>query len=246
MTGLSPSRLKQKPFLLVTSIIAISGWSVAFGGACMLKVLNGAWWVMMYQLCIIVGHMVIFMTGSMQQYRLAMVTFLASSIPLLTIQIDYVVQYTNPNIPKVPASAYAAGYIILVVIQYMWALVIGSDSKTRLGRLGYISTENVPSNYEPEFYSEKMLQSLPSSAIMGPRISNHINNMSVQKTSIPVDFNERVQALHSYNASAQDPNELSFEKGEVLEIVDRKGNWWQARKHNGATGIIPSNYFAQT
>lgn len=104
-----------------------------------------------------------------------MVAFLASSIPLLTIQIDYVVQYTNPNIPKVPASAYAAGYIILVVIQYMWVLVIGSDSKTRLGRLGYISTENVPSpNYEPEFYSEKMLQSLPSSAIMGPRISSKV------------------------------------------------------------------------
>lgn len=48
-----------------------TGWAVAFGGACMLKVLNGAWWVMIYQLCIVIGHMLVFMSGSMQQYRLA-------------------------------------------------------------------------------------------------------------------------------------------------------------------------------
>ncbi|KAI9359358.1 hypothetical protein BD770DRAFT_471733 [Pilaira anomala] len=240
MVRLSPSKLTQKPFLLVTSLLALSGWAVAFSGACMLKVLNGAWWVMIYQLCITIGHLLVFMSGSMQHYRLAMVTLLATSIPLLTIQIDYVVHNTKPNIPKMPASVYVAGYIVMVTIQYMWILVIGSDSNTSLGRLGYISTES--SNYEPEFYSEKMLQSLPSSAIIGPRISNHMT----QKTLIPVNFNEKVQALHSYNASIQDPNELSFEKGEVLEIVDRKGNWWQARKQDGTTGIIPSNYFAQT
>lgn len=48
--------------------------------------------------------------------------------------------------------------------------------------------------------------------------------------------------LFSDKASLADPNELSFEKGETLEIVDRRGNWWQARNNRGETGIIPSNY----
>lgn len=48
--------------------------------------------------------------------------------------------------------------------------------------------------------------------------------------------------LYIDTASADDPNELSFKKGEVLEVVERKGNWWQARKSDGTVGIIPSNY----
>lgn len=107
-------------------------------------------------------------------------TILASSIPLLTIQIDYVFQYTKSNLPKMPANAYVAGYIILVTVQYMWVFVIGSESHTRLGRLGHITdeeessatiagTEGTGGAFEPEFYSEKMMQqsSLPNSAILG-------------------------------------------------------------------------------
>jgi hypothetical protein len=158
-----------------------------------------------------------------------MMTFLASSIPLLTIQVDYVVQYTKSNIPKMPAHAYVAGYIILLTIQYMWVLVIGSDSQTTLGRLGHIVADEVNVHHiEPEFYSEKIMQSssLPSSAVLGgpnsripskytiivegkihtthievidptSQSTTSVHTIAAQKTSGPVEYNEKVQALHS-------------------------------------------------
>ncbi|KAJ6566139.1 hypothetical protein B0H19DRAFT_1024994 [Mycena capillaripes] len=52
----------------------------------------------------------------------------------------------------------------------------------------------------------------------------------------------RARALHAYKGSPEDPNELSFAKGEVLEIEDQEGKWWQAKKADGTFGIVPSNY----
>lgn len=47
-------------------------------------------------------------------------------------------------------------------------------------------------------------------------------------------------------ANKEDPNELSFTKGEVLYVHEKRGSWWQAKKSNGTIGMIPSNYVSSS
>lgn len=44
------------------------------------------------------------------------------------------------------------------------------------------------------------------------------------------------RAMYAYTASPEDPNEVSFAKGEVLDIMDASGKWWQCRNQNGQVG----------
>jgi len=68
--------------------------------------------------------------------------------------------------------------------------------------------------------------------------------------SITVSCWFNMQAIHSCwhviyyidRANKEDPNELSFTKGEVIYVHEKKGSWWQAKKSDGTIGMIPSNY----
>jgi len=41
--------------------------------------------------------------------------------------------------------------------------------------------------------------------------------------------------------AAENSNELSFNAGDVIEIVEQNGDWWKGR-FNGKEGLFPANY----
>ncbi|KAG1049897.1 hypothetical protein G6F43_007801 [Rhizopus delemar] len=205
-----------------------------------------------YDHAIIFGGVLMIFAGLLAWTILA---FLGASISLLTFQLDSIVPISR--LIGGGSSAYASGYIILIIIQFIWVMIFGSDPESFVGQYGpcHYSNNNAVGVHQPQYEmgrEEKTTLSDPVIEQPQPPPTTTTTAAAAaaaaQATAVPspttVEYRERVQALHAYQANPEDPNELSFSKGEILEIVDRNGNWWQARKSDGTEGIIPSNYFA--
>ncbi|XP_015249058.1 PREDICTED: tyrosine-protein kinase HCK [Cyprinodon variegatus] len=50
-----------------------------------------------------------------------------------------------------------------------------------------------------------------------------------------------------WSFEARHKDELSFQEGDLLEVISRNGDWWMARRvgGNGHVGIVPHNYLAK-
>lgn len=49
-----------------------------------------------------------------------------------------------------------------------------------------------------------------------------------------------------FNYEAQNDDELSFKKGDIMMITSKEGDWWYAHFLDSAQeGLIPSNYVAE-
>jgi hypothetical protein len=45
------------------------------------------------------------------------------------------------------------------------------------------------------------------------------------------------------SAIPDDPNEISFHRGEILEVLERQGVWWQVKKGDGSVGGMSPSFF---
>ncbi|KAL5485776.1 hypothetical protein ACEPAI_6817 [Sanghuangporus weigelae] len=52
----------------------------------------------------------------------------------------------------------------------------------------------------------------------------------------------KARAIWAYNENGQDPDDLSFRSGDIIEIVEEtNADWWTGR-FNGKQGLLPSNH----
>ncbi|VDK70719.1 unnamed protein product [Anisakis simplex] len=99
-----------------------------------------------------------------------------------------------------------------------------------------------PSNYIDESPPNTFS---PAKMLAGGDIGNGIQKpKNISMISSPKQtILEVVIALYSFDA--QTAGELSFRKGERLEIIDHPAHdpeWWKARNSKGCTGLVPTNY----
>lgn len=52
----------------------------------------------------------------------------------------------------------------------------------------------------------------------------------------------KARALYAYDANPEDSKEVSFVKGEILDVCNICGTWWPVKKASGEEGMAPSNY----
>ncbi len=98
------------------------------------------------------------------------------------------------------------------------------------------------SEFHPQMYTAAQLEGLENTSEQQAKNSLDPNGMSDNDNSGISEYPYRAKALYSYEANPEDAHEISFDKGEILEISDIQGRWWQARRSNGEVGSCPSNY----
>ncbi|KAI8575415.1 hypothetical protein K450DRAFT_261907 [Umbelopsis ramanniana AG] len=269
------SNVTGNPIILLSGVFAMIGWFIAFIAACIFQGLGGFWWTIIFELLVLGGIFFVIAIDAFPQYRLVVLSFLSISIAMLT---SFIGNFINSS--SSAAQAIGAGGVFLIIVQFSWVIIFGSDENSAINRSVYGlqiasrppqqnnfkagsiplgSSVYAPSHNQGSFVNAQEF-SQPAQPIMmqasAPVMNSpHVPHMAQVQSTLPPSSVEnvasnsqaaidKVTALHAYQANPEDATELSFAKGEVLEVLDKKGNWWQARKQDGSEGIIPSNYFA--
>eukprot|EP00160_Parvularia_atlantis_P014494 Unigene3637_Nuclearia_a/m.11099 Unigene3637_Nuclearia_a/g.11099 ORF Unigene3637_Nuclearia_a/g.11099 Unigene3637_Nuclearia_a/m.11099 type:complete len:252 (-) Unigene3637_Nuclearia_a:33-788(-) len=237
------STITGNPVLLIGFFLAFAGWVIALAGVSQISALGPqfaaayafTWWTIVYVLLVLAVLVYTIIQGTFAQYRTALGLYVTLATGLLTS--------ATASAPSGAFGALLAGLIILDLVFYpLMGLVIMLDLGDGNGGGMMLPGINItlPAR-KPSTPQQAPLPGTPAgaeAAAQSARASRTSTAILEEASTEPMP----ATALFSYTANPNDPNEISFAKGEVLTVLDRKGKWWRAKKADGTVGIVPSNY----
>ncbi|TCD67066.1 hypothetical protein EIP91_000579 [Steccherinum ochraceum] len=116
-----------------------------------------------------------------------------------------------------------------------------ADASTMLSRLDAAESRGITS---PQ---AALANSIHSLSVSAPRESTPVASVVTppparRDVPAPPSRLQKAKALWAYNEDGQEPNDLSFSSGEIVEIVDETNADWWTGKCRGKQGLFPSNH----
>jgi hypothetical protein len=167
--------------------------------------------------------------------------FHTSLFIIITCQLMFIKRLGPPRSIKLAI----AGLVITTIILFIWLIILNIDETI------------VPINF---FYGTSLPISIGKESTPTVDTSVPTSKQDMEMPTVPIksvesddtttqseDKKMRVRALFSYAKNTNDAKEISFQAGDILEVISNKGNWWQCCKLDTLGNIIeegyaPSNY----
>ncbi|KAG0339666.1 Transmembrane osmosensor [Podila humilis] len=228
------SLVLAQPFYLCSVILYAIGWFITFIATCTIGARPSSFWVLIfYLLFLLLGTTLAVATQSVHNYRFVILTFIAGALAMVLGSIDSALNAGSFYSSKFNAAG--AGFIFQSLVLIFWVFYFGAEEESLAKRsINGFTIPRTPAS---------------AGANAGNGVVHHpasptqqAENLSSVVVAPSAEYAYKARALYSYEANPEDRNELGFVKGEILDIVDNKGKWWQARKQDGSVGIAPSNY----
>ncbi|ORZ01225.1 hypothetical protein BCR43DRAFT_561516 [Syncephalastrum racemosum] len=240
--NLNLSHVTASPLILASACLAATGWLILFIAGCVAGLHGASWWVIIYQLMYVVGLYCVLAKHTFAHYHYSLLVLLAISIAMLT-QLSEVLLNRGDGASRTAAG----GAVIMIIMQYLWVFLFGSSEDSWFHQSLYgLSTPTSAGTASSIGQQQHSAKEMSTRSLAAPSVEELVSQppspYKPDDDSV-LAMRDEARAAHSYRANPEDPNELSFDKNEILEILDRRGNWWQARKMDGSIGIVPSNYF---
>ncbi|KAJ3324276.1 Transmembrane osmosensor [Boothiomyces sp. JEL0866] len=260
----------RAPRLFLALFVVELGWVLDFIGVALAQSdipyakynpLGLQWYFLFAYLTFILLVNVTVYTDTLKTYKNLLVNLNTLILAFIPFDLDNAVNVANlgstSNLTG-GSNTRIAGLIIMVFPLILIAAMFGSEEDSFVNQfdLGFISPFLNDSAKQPKAESLEretiavVIQPVeaepprvpPSEQIQLP--APIIRNSMIKHESLVTKF--KAKTLYSYTANIADPNEISFNGGEILEVIDSEGKWWQVVKTEPdgsfTTGIAPSNY----